>query len=82
MPFDVAKAIEKLSEAVNSGFHYAEKAKEVQSETEILKDRDRLQTAVNCAEKLIIMMFPYFNPLEAKEERTFNRLLKKFLENN
>lgn len=82
MPFDVAKAIEKLSEAVNSGFHYAEKTKEVQSETELLKDRKRLQTAVNCAEKLIVMMFPYFNPLEAKEEREFNKLLKKFLENN
>lgn len=82
MPFDAAEAIEKLSEAVNSGFRYAEKAKEAQSETELLKDRKKLQTAVNCAEKLIILMFPYFSPLTVKEYREFSKLLKKFLENN
>lgn len=82
MAFDVPKAIEKLSEAVNSGFRYAETAKEKQSETAILKDRDKLQKAVNYAEKLIIMMYPFFTPLDEKQEKEFAKLLKKFLENN
>lgn len=38
MAFDIAKAIEKLGEAVNSGFSYAERCKKHQSETEIIKD--------------------------------------------
>ena len=38
MAFDVPKAIEKLAEAVKSGFRYAEEAKEHQSETEVLKE--------------------------------------------
>lgn len=80
--FDIPKAIEKLSEAVNSGLHYAEEAKERQSETEILKDRKKLQKAVNAAEELIIMMYPCYTPADDEENRKFAKLLKKFLENN
>ena len=80
--FDIPKAIEKLSEAVNSGLHYAEEAKERQSETEILKDRNKLQKAVNAAEELIIMMYPCYTPADDEQERKFAKLLKKFLENN
>ena len=82
MAFDVPKAIEKLAEAVKSGFHYAEEAKEHQSETEVLKDKKKLQKAVNAAEELIIMMYPYYTPADNEEERKFAKLLKKFLENN
>ncbi len=80
--FDIPKAIEKLSEAVNSGLHYAEEAKERQSESEILKDRKKLQKAVNAAEELIIMMYPCYTPADDEQERKFAKLLKKFLENN
>ena len=80
--FDIPKAIEKLTEAVNSGFRYAEESKERQSETEVIKDRKKLQKAVNAAEELIILMYPYFNPQTEEEERKFAKLLKKFLENN
>lgn len=82
MAFDVPKAIEKLAEAVKSGFRYAEEVKERQSESEILKDRKKLQKAVNAAEELIIMMYPSYTPLDDEEERAFTKLLKKFLENN
>lgn len=82
MAFDVPKAIEKLAEAVKSGFRYAEEVKERQSESEILKDRKKLQKAVNAAEELIIMMYPSYTPLDDEEERAFAKLLKKFLENN
>ena len=82
MAFDVPKAIEKLAEAVKSGFRYAEEAKERQSESEILKDRKKLQKAVNAAEELIIMMYPCYTPADDEEERKFAKLLKRFLENN
>lgn len=82
MAFDVPKAIEKLAEAVKSGLRYAEEAKERQSETEILKDRKKLQKAVNAAEELIIMMYPCYTSADDEEERKFAKLLKKFLENN
>lgn len=82
MAFDVAGAVEKLSEAVKSGFRFAETAKEKQSETAILKDRKKLQKAVNYAEQLILLMYPYFKPKDDKEQKVFENLLEKFLENN
>lgn len=82
MAFDVAGAVEKLSEAVKSGFRFAETAKEKQSETAILKDRKKLQKAVNYAEQLILLMYPYFKPKDDKEQKEFENLLEKFLENN
>lgn len=82
MAFDVAGAVEKLSEAVKSGFRFAETAKEKQSETAILKDRKKLQKAVNYAEQLILLMYPYFKAKDDKEQKEFENLLEKFLENN
>ena len=82
MAFDVAKAIEKLSEAVKSGFRLAETAKKHQSESAILKDRKQLQKAVNYAEQLILLMYPHFKPKDEKEQKDFENLLEKFLENN
>ncbi len=55
MVYDFAKAIEKIGEAIKSGFSYAEKAKEHQSETAIIKENARLQDAVNTAEKIFKM---------------------------
>ena len=82
MVFDVAKAIEKLSEAVKSGFRLAETAKKHQSESAILKDRKQLQKAVNYAEQLILLMYPTFMAKDEKEQKEFENLLEKFLENN
>lgn len=82
MVFDVAKAIEKLSEAVKSGFRLAETAKKHQSESAILKDRKQLQKAVNYAEQLILLMYPTFKAKDEKEQKEFENLLEKFLENN
>lgn len=82
MAFDVAAAIEKLAEAVNSGFRYAESAKKTQSETEIIKENKRYRKAIDNAERLIIMMYPSFKPVDEKMERCFKKCLKEFLENN
>lgn len=82
MTFDVAKAIEKLSEAVKSGFRFAETAKKHQSESAILKDRKQLQKAVNYAEKLILLAYKYYANFSDDDKKDFEYLLEKFLENN
>ena len=80
--FDIPKTIEKLSEAVNSGLHYAEEAKERQSETEIIKQNKRYRKAIDAAERIIIMMYPCFTPKDEEMGKRFEKALKTFLENN
>ena len=80
--FDIPKAIEKLSEAVNSGLHYAEEAKERQSETEIIKQNKRYRKAIDAAERLIIMMYPCFTAKDKEMEERFEKAIKAFMENN
>ena len=63
MAFDIAKAVESIGQAVEGGFSYAEKAKENQSETEIIKINKRYVKALNTAEKLILLTYRYFNNL-------------------
>lgn len=82
MPFDVPKAIESLGKAAECGFSFAEKAKEHQSETAILKDRDSLQKAVNLAEKIILLSYKYYNSFQKKDKKTFDNLLEDFLKYN
>lgn len=82
MPFDIAKAIEKLGEAVNSGFSYAERCKEHQSETEIIKDRKKLQKAVDNAERLILVAYKYFSTFSKEDKKEFEDLLEKFMRYN
>lgn len=82
MVFDFAKAIEKVGEAIKSGFSYAEKAKEHQSETQIIKELKKLEKAVNAAEKMFNIFFQYFEKLSDEDKKEIEKLLEKFQENN
>ena len=82
MVFDFAKAIEKVGEAIKSGFSYAEKAKEHQSETQIIKELKKLEKAVNAAEKMFNIFFQYFDKLSDEDKQEIEKLLEKFQENN
>lgn len=82
MPFDVPKAIESLGKAAEGGFSFAKTAKEHQSETAILKDRDSLQKAVNFAEKIILLCYRYYNQFSKDDKKEFEDLLEKFLKYN
>lgn len=82
MPFDVAKAIESIGKAAESGFSYAEKSKESQSETAILKDRDNLQKAVNVSEKIILLTYRYYSQFTKADQKEFNMYVEKFLKYN
>ncbi|CDE45506.1 unknown [Clostridium sp. CAG:768] len=82
MPFDVPKAIEALGKATDSGFSFAKTAKEKQSETAILKDRESLQKAVNIAEKIILLTYKYYNNFSKKDKKEFDNLFEDFLKYN
>lgn len=82
MVFDFAKAIEKVGEAIKNGFSYAEKVKEKQSETAILKDRKNLQKAVDISEEIIEIMFKYLPLYIEQDADDLQKLVKKFRKYN
>ena len=82
MAFDIAKAIEVLGEATKNGFSYAEKVKETQSETEIIKANKRQLKGLNIAEAIIILAYKYFENFDKADKKEFKKLLKKFTKYN
>lgn len=79
---DIAKALEKIGEAFKSLFDFAETAKNRQSETEVIKDRKKLEKAVNAAEKMFNIFFQYFDKLSDEDKKEIEKLLEKFQKNN
>lgn len=82
MPFDVAKAIETVGNAVKSISDYAKTAKKRQSETQIIKELKKLEKAVDTAEKMFNIFFKYFDKLGEEDQKAIERMLKKFQRNN
>lgn len=78
MVFDIAKAIEKVGEAIKSGFSYAEKSKEHQSETQIIKDKKRLKEATNIAQKIFHITDDYKDYFSEKDLEKYEDLREKF----
>lgn len=78
MVFDFAKAIEKVGEAIKSGFSYAEKAKEHQSETQIIKDKKRLKEATNIAQRIFQITDDYKEYYTCKDLKDYEDLREKF----
>lgn len=82
MLIGISKAVEAFGEAVESGFSFATKCKENQSETELLKDRKRLQKAVDYSEKIIEIMYKYLPLYEQEDSEELTDLVKKFCKYN
>lgn len=78
MVFDFAKAIEKVGEAIKSGFSYAEKSKEHQSETQLVKDKKRLKKATNTAQDIFRITDEYKHLLPEDVLKDYNELREKF----
>lgn len=78
----IEEAIEAIGKATEKGFSYAEKAKERQSESAILKDRKELQKAVNIAEKIILLTYKYFSTYNEKDQKEYKNLVKDFIKYN
>lgn len=82
MVVGIAEAIQALGEAVKSGFSFASKCKENQSETELLKDRKRLQKAVDYSEKIIEIMYKYLPLYDQEDSEELTNLVEKFCKYN
>lgn len=82
MPFDVAKAIETVGNAVKSISDYAKTAKKRQSETQIIKELKKLEKAVDTAEKMFNIFFKYFDDLSEDDQKAIEKMLAKFQRNN
>lgn len=80
--FDFADAIKSVGEAFTSLFNYCTTAKEVQSETQVIKDKKRLKKATDIAEKMFAIVdkyLPYFN---RDDQKDYNRLYEEFKTKN
>ncbi len=82
MAFDLPKAIEMLSEAVKSGFRFAETAKNRQSETEIIKEKKKLKKATDIAEKIILLTYKYLDTFSENDQENFIDLINDFKKYN
>lgn len=71
-----------IAEALKSAFDYFKTGKERQSETAILKDRKKLEKAVNTAEKIIRLLDIYQVYFEKTDRLKFERLRNEFERNN
>ena len=82
MPFDVAKAIETVGNAVKGISDYAKHAKKRQSETQSIKELKILEKAVDVAEKMFNIFFKYFDDLSEDDQKAIEKMLAKFQRNN
>ncbi len=78
MPFDIPKAVEAVGKATEKGFSYAEKAKERQSEAQIIKINKRLQEAVNTAEEIFLYIDSLRGRFSIKEWDKYVKLKREF----
>ena len=72
------KAFETALDALKSVFDFASTAKEHQSETEIIKEKRDLESAVNTAEEIIELFNKYQFHLSDDDWKSYKRLVKKF----
>lgn len=78
MPFDVTKAVEAVSNAFKEMFNFASTAKEHQSETQIIKDKQRLKEATNIAEQIFKITDYYQVYFSDDDLQQYKKLMKKF----
>lgn len=76
--FDFSSAIQSVGEAFTSLFNYCTKTKEVQSETQIVKDKNRLKKATNIAQEIFRITDIYKSCFMAKDLKEYGRLRRQF----
>lgn len=77
-----AGVFETIGNALKSVSDCFKVVKDKQSETEIIKDRKRLQKAVDIAEKAIPIITKYMPLYTLEDSETFTDLLKQFRKYN
>lgn len=75
---DIPKAVEAVSNAIKGVFDFASTAKEHQSETELIKEKRRLEEAVNIAEEIFSILEDYKVYFSDDDLQKYKKLKKKF----
>ena len=70
--------IKSFFDALSNFFSYSETKKTHQAETSIIKDKDKLEEAVNIAEDILMLAFKYKTSMSAKDQKQLLKLLKRF----
>ncbi len=77
--FDFAKSIEAVGNAIKSVFDFASTAKENQSETEIIKDKNTCEEANEHALKALKIADKYKDYFSMKDRLLFKYFYSEFL---
>lgn len=78
----ISAAIKAVFDSLSHFFSFAKTRKEHQSETEVIKDREKLQKASDVAEDILILAFKYKRYMTEKDQKKLLYLLRKFKKNN
>ena len=78
----ISAAIKAVFDSLPYFFSFAKTRKEHQSESEVIKDREKLQKASDVAEDILILAFKYKRYMTEKDQKKLLYLLRKFKKNN
>lgn len=78
----IGAAIKAVFDSLSCFFSFATTKEEHQSESEVIKDRKKLQVASDVAEDILILAVKYKKCMTPKDQRELLRLIKKFKKNN
>lgn len=76
--FDFTDAARAVGEAFTSLFNYCKANKELQAETQVIKDKKRLKKATNIAQKIFVIVDYYKDYFYKKDKREYEKLRKEF----
>lgn len=76
--FDFTDAARAVGEAFTSLFNYCKVNKELQAETQVIKDKKRLKKATNIAQKIFVIVDYYKDYFYKKDKREYEKLRKEF----
>lgn len=79
---DVTSAIKALGKAAEKGFSFAEKLKDKQSESAVIKFAKEKIKAITIAEKIIILCYKYYFTFSKEDQKEFSELLNDFIRYN
>ena len=74
----ISSAVKSVFDLLSDFFSFAKTEKEHQSESEVIKDRKKLQKASDIAEDILILAVKYKKVMTQKDQRTLLRYIKAF----
>ncbi len=75
-------SIKAIGDAIKGVFDFAVKSKEKQSETEIIREKNKLKKATDIAEKIIILSYKYLDKFVEDDKEKFEDLINEFKKYN